>query len=126
MRVSASLLGNGHSAKFMAMDRGTVGNHTACTKERFVIYIDHATRRHAALPAESRLLTLQQARTFGWVALLDAPAAAQAPRVGEGRRSGRGVGSTFSGWRLRGRPWRLQGGIPRWRIIRAPMPEASF
>ena len=88
-RVSVSLLGNGHRAKFMAMDRGTVGNHTACTKERFVICIDHATRRHAALPAGSRLpsgvsewtwlpLTPQQARTFGWVALLDVPAAAQA------------------------------------------------
>ena len=66
-----------------------MGNHTAFTKERFVICIDHATRRHAALPAGSGLpsgvsewtwlpLTPQQARTFGWVALLDALAAAQA------------------------------------------------
>eukprot|EP00959_Pyramimonas_sp_CCMP1952_P134673 2818568-Pyramimonas_sp.AAC.1 len=35
----------------MAMDRGMVGNHTACTKEVFVVCIDQATARHAALPA---------------------------------------------------------------------------
>ena len=32
-RVSVSLLGNGHPGKFIAMDRGIVGNHAACTKE---------------------------------------------------------------------------------------------
>ena len=32
-RASASLLGNGRPGKFIAMDRGIVGNHAACTKE---------------------------------------------------------------------------------------------
>ncbi|CAK0817830.1 unnamed protein product [Prorocentrum cordatum] len=86
-RVSVSLLGNGHPGKFIAMDRGIVGNHTACTKERFVACIDQAAARHAALPAGSRLprgvsawawlpLAPQQAQTFNWETYLDAPEAA--------------------------------------------------
>ncbi|CAK0808155.1 unnamed protein product, partial [Prorocentrum cordatum] len=86
-RVSVSLLGNGHPGKFIAMDRGIVGNHTACTKERFVACIDQAAARRAALPAGSRLprgvsawawlpLAPQQAQTFNWETYLDAPEAA--------------------------------------------------
>ncbi|CAK0876195.1 unnamed protein product, partial [Prorocentrum cordatum] len=67
-RVSVSLLGNGHPGKFIAMDRGIVGNHTACTKERFVACIDQAAARHAALPAGSADVQLE---TY-----LDAPEAA--------------------------------------------------
>ncbi|CAK0838521.1 unnamed protein product, partial [Prorocentrum cordatum] len=95
-RASVSLLGNRRPEKFIAMDRGGVGNHTARTKERFVICIDHSTPRRAALPAASRLppgvsawawlpLTPQQARTFDWETFLDAlGAAAQALQRGDG------------------------------------------
>ena len=69
----------GERAPRQVHGNGPVGNHTACTNERFVICIDHATQRHAALPAGSRLpsgvsewtwlpLTPQQARglSAGW------------------------------------------------------------
>ena len=78
--VSISILGNGHPEKFIPMDRGSLGSHTAATKERFLICLDHSTARHAALPSNMQLpsgvspwtwlpLLPQQAKTFGWEAL---------------------------------------------------------
>lgn len=86
--VSISLVGNAHPSKFIPIDRGDVGIHTACSKERFLICVDRAAARHAALPARTVLpsgsspwswlpLTPQQAAAFGWEAYLDAPGAAQ-------------------------------------------------
>ena len=73
--VSISVVDNGHPAKFIAMDRGAIGN-TAATKEPFLIAMGHAVARHAALRADSSLptgmdlstwwpLKTQQAATFG-------------------------------------------------------------
>ena len=85
--VSASILGNGHPAKFISIDRGLLGNHTACTKERFFFCLDEAAPRHAPLPEDADVsggklwtwlpLTPQQASIFGWGDLLDAPEVAQ-------------------------------------------------
>jgi hypothetical protein len=84
MPVSISIVGNGHPEKFIAMDRGMVGCHTAASKERFLICLDHSTARHAALPADLQLpvgvpawtwlpLTPQQALAFGWEKFYAAP-----------------------------------------------------
>jgi hypothetical protein len=86
--VSISIVGNGHPEKFIPIDRAMVGSHTAFTKERFLICLDHPTARHAALPADLELppgvqawtwlpLTPQQAVVFGWQALYDDPDAAE-------------------------------------------------
>ena len=88
MPVSISIVGNGHPGKFIAIDRGMVGNHTAATKERFLIALDHAVARHAALPIDTVLpegvaawtwlpLTPQQAEVFRWQHLFDDPDEAQ-------------------------------------------------
>ena len=60
--VSISIVGNGHPTKFIPLDRGMVGCHTAATKERFLIAVDHASARHADLPADT---TLPQG-AYGW------------------------------------------------------------
>ena len=86
--VSISILGNAHPSKFIAIDRAMVGNHTACTKERFLICLDHSAARHAALPEDATLppdvdrwtwlpLTTQQAAVFHWEKYLDEPRVAQ-------------------------------------------------
>ena len=85
--VSISIVGNGHPSKFIAIDRGMVGNHTACTKERFLIALDRASARHAALPQDTELpegvkrftwlpLTPQQASVFSWERFFEAPSQA--------------------------------------------------
>jgi hypothetical protein len=90
--VSISIVGNGHPSKFIAMDRGLVGSHTAATKERFLIALDHAAARHAALPPDTELpegvqpwiwlpLTPQQAAVFLWETLYDDPGAAEDLRL---------------------------------------------
>ena len=87
--VSISILGNGHPEKFIPMDRGSLGSRAAATKEQFLICLDHSTARHAALPSNMQLpegvspwtwlpWLPQQAKTFGWEALFDAPDAAEA------------------------------------------------
>ena len=87
--VSISILGNGHPEKFIPMDRGSLGSHTAATKERFLICLDHSTARHAALPSNMQLpegvspwtwlpLLPQQANTCGREGLFDAPDAVEA------------------------------------------------
>ena len=61
-----------------------VGCHTACTKERFLIALDHSTARHAALSDDTALpdgvtawtwlpLTHHQAAAFGLQSVLDDP-----------------------------------------------------
>ena len=91
--VSISINGNGHPEKFIPMDRGMTGSHTACTKERFLFFcLDHSTARHAALPAEMQLpegdpawtwllLLPQHAEVFGWEAFFDDPNAAEASQL---------------------------------------------
>ena len=93
--VSASILGNGHPTKFIPIDRGMVGNHIAATKERFLVCLDVAVPRHAALPDDLQLpdgvdsvtwlpLTPQQAAVFGWGDFLDRPRALHALRFEDG------------------------------------------
>jgi hypothetical protein len=46
--ASISIVGNGRPEKFIPMDRGMLGSHTAATKQRFLICLDHSIARHAA------------------------------------------------------------------------------
>ena len=75
-------------AKVVPMDRAMVGNHTACTKERFIFCLDRAVARHAALPDDCELrdgatawtwlpLTSQQAPVCKWSRFIDNPAEAR-------------------------------------------------
>ena len=92
--VSISINGNGHPEKFIPMDRGMTGSHTACTKERFLTCLDHSTARHATLPAEMQLpegvpawtwlpLLPQHAEVFGWEAFFDNPKRSGGQPVGD-------------------------------------------
>ena len=85
--VSVSVLGNTHPSKFIIMERGMLGNHTACTKERFTVCLDYAAAFHSALSRHGGEgsdgsnwswlpLTRQQAEVFGWERLLDSPSVA--------------------------------------------------
>lgn len=83
--VAVSLLGNGHPAKLIAMERGLEGGHTAATRERFVFAVDESVARHDKvpkdllranddLPAWTWLpLTSLQATIFRWTDLLNNP-----------------------------------------------------
>ena len=86
--VSLSILGNGHPSKLIPMERGSVGCHTAATKERFLFCLDRAVVRHAALPDDCALpggvtawtwlpLTSQQAQSFGWQMYWQSPKRAE-------------------------------------------------
>ncbi|CAK9074941.1 DUF3510 domain-containing protein, partial [Durusdinium trenchii] len=82
--ISLSVLGNGHPSKFIGMERGLIGNHTACTKECFLIVVDTSVARHDALPPHADVpdaqrwtwlpLTSLQATIFGWEDVLNNPA----------------------------------------------------
>lgn len=48
--ISLSVLGNGHPAKLVSMERQNVGVHHAATKERFLLVADTSVARHDALP----------------------------------------------------------------------------
>lgn len=82
--ISLSILANAHS-KIIAMERGLQGQHTAATKERFLLCVDDSVARHDALP-QSMLdtdpnlpnwtwlpLTPLQAAIFGWTDLVGNP-----------------------------------------------------
>eukprot|EP00435_Cladocopium_sp_Y103_P009138 s250_g2.t1 len=83
--ISLSLLGNGHPSKLIPMERNLEGQHTAATKERFLLCVDVSVPRHEALspdmlaaddslPAWTWLpLTPLQATIFGWSELLNNP-----------------------------------------------------
>ena len=83
--ISLSILANSHPSKIIAMERGLQGQHTAATKERFLLCVDDSVARHDALP-QSMLdtdpnlpkwtwlpLTPLQAAFFGWTDLLGNP-----------------------------------------------------
>ena len=83
--ISLSILGNAHPSKIIAMERGLQGQHTAATKERFLLCVDHSVARHDALPqsmldADPDLpqwtwlpLTPLQATIFGWTDVVGNP-----------------------------------------------------
>ena len=83
--ISLSLLGNGHPAKLISMERGLEGGHTAATRERLLFAVDLSVARHDRLPkdlleANSDLpawtwlpLTPLQATIFKWSGLLNNP-----------------------------------------------------
>ena len=83
--ISLSLLGNGHPAKLISMERGLEGGHTAATRERLLFAVDVSVARHDRLPkdlleANSDLpawtwlpLTPLQATIFKWSGLLNNP-----------------------------------------------------
>ena len=50
--VNVAVVGNTHWKTFIGMERGLVGNHVQCTKERFVVTAGEACRRHDALPLD--------------------------------------------------------------------------
>ena len=106
--VSVSVLGNVHPDMFISMDRGLIGKHTACTKERFVICVDHAVARHAALPEASKVreggspwswlpLTPQQAQSFGWDRFFNSPEAASEAGLKRDSSDVTGEGDVFEG-----------------------------
>ncbi|CAJ1456563.1 unnamed protein product [Effrenium voratum] len=84
-RVSLSFLGNGHPGKLIPMERNLEGQHTAATKERFLLCVDVSVPRHESLspdmlaaddslPAWTWLpLTPLQAAIFGWTGILNNP-----------------------------------------------------
>ena len=79
MRVSVSLLENGHPAKFMAMDCGPWAATLRAPKRGSSSASTIGASQAASPNGRTWLpLTPQQARTFGWVALLVAPTTAQA------------------------------------------------
>ena len=76
------------------MERGLLGNHTACTKERFTVCLDAAAPRHAAQCRDSTVkagtspwtwlpLTPQQAHAFGWEKYFNQPNKAREGRLPE-------------------------------------------
>ena len=83
--VTVSVLGNGHPSKLIPMERNLEGQHTAATKERFLLCVDMSVARHDALPRNMLLqdgalppwtwlpLTPLQATIFGWSGLLNNP-----------------------------------------------------
>ena len=83
--ISLSILGNAHPSKIIAMERALQGQHTAATKERFLLCVDHSVARHDALPqsmldADPDLpqwtwlpLTPLQATVFGWTDVVGNP-----------------------------------------------------
>ncbi|CAJ1334373.1 unnamed protein product [Effrenium voratum] len=83
--VSLSFLGNGHPGKLIPMERNLEGQHTAATKERFLLCVDVSVPRHESLspdmlaaddslPAWTWLpLTPLQAAIFGWTGILNNP-----------------------------------------------------
>ena len=92
--VFVSVLGNAHPNKFIPMERGLLGNHTACTKERFRVCLVAAAPRHAALSRDSTVkagtspwtwlpLTPQQAHAFGWEKFFNQPNKAREDRLPE-------------------------------------------
>ena len=110
--VSVSVLGNAHPNKFIPMERGLLGNHTACTKERFTVCLDAAAPRHAALSRDSTVkagtspwtwlpLTPQQAHAFGWEKFFNQPNKAREGRLPEDQASIEGEadahGAAFDG-----------------------------
>jgi len=93
--VSLSVLGNGHPTKLVRMERNLEGQHTAATKERFLLCVDASVPRHESLSpdmlaADTSLqaltwlpLTPLQAAIFGWSGLLNNPAHFEAQDSGE-------------------------------------------
>ena len=83
--ISLSILANAHPSKIIAMERGLQGQHTAATKERFLLCVDDSVARHDALPqsmldADPDLpkwtwlpLTPLQAAIFGWTDIVGNP-----------------------------------------------------
>lgn len=127
--VSVSVLGNAHPNKFIPMERGLLGNHTACTKERFTVCLDAAAPRHAALSRDSTVkagtspwtwlpLTPQQAHAFGWEKFFNQPNKAREGRLPEDQASIEGEGrcarSSFR-WACGGIHHRAS----RWRRVQA-------
>ena len=47
-RISLTALKIGHSAKFISMARGLLGNHAAATREKFLLVADTSVARHDA------------------------------------------------------------------------------
>ena len=83
--ISLSILANAHPSKIIAMERGLQGQHTAATKERFLLCVDSSVARHDALP-QSMMdndpglpkwtwlpLTPLQATIFGWTDIVGNP-----------------------------------------------------
>lgn len=93
--VSLSVLGNGHPTKLIRMERNLEGQHTAATKERFLVCVDASVPRHESLSpdmlgADTSLqawtwlpLTPLQAAIFGWSGLLNNPAHFEGQDSGE-------------------------------------------
>ena len=83
--ISLSILASAHTSKTIAMERGPQGQHTAATKERFLLCVDVSVARHDALPqsmldADPGLpkwtwlpLTPLQAAIFGWTDIVGSP-----------------------------------------------------
>ena len=83
--IALSLLGNGHPAKLISMERGLEGGHTAATRERFLFAVDVSVARHDKVPKDLLEtngdvpawtwlpLTPLQATIFRWTSLLNNP-----------------------------------------------------
>ena len=66
--VSVSILGNAHPSRILLMERGLQGQHTAATRERFMICVDESVARHESLP-KSMLETDPDLPAFTWLPL---------------------------------------------------------
>ena len=123
--ISLSVLGNGHPSKFIGMERGLIGNRTACTKERFLIVVDTSVARHDALPPHADVpnaqrwtwlpLTSLQATIFGWEDVLNNPAGWKG-KASDGTDDAEDAEASEEGIEtegpLRGYPMTLPDGVP--------------
>ncbi|CAK9072015.1 DUF3510 domain-containing protein [Durusdinium trenchii] len=73
-RVSFSVLGNGHPTRIIAMERNLEGQHTAATRERFMMCVNSSVARRDALP-ESMLVADPDLPAFTWLPLTTLQAA---------------------------------------------------
>ncbi|CAK9053491.1 DUF3510 domain-containing protein [Durusdinium trenchii] len=72
--VSFSVLGNGHPPRIIAMERNLEGQHTAATRERFMMCVNSSVARRDALP-ESMLVADPDLLAFTWLPLTTLQAA---------------------------------------------------